>query len=180
VLTSLNLERPVLLVLHHPDEDGVYDHTRLADDVRAALLAFEVDLATQVGRVFSLSFFVRHLFTRSRQIVCSMGDNVTFNAALAANLGVAQGKCIAHSLNLVVRHTCQKVPDLITLTLTADSILKAGGSGKCLEHWRNVLRLNPNKAMTYANRFGGSVDNAKFRAEFFCHHLGVDNGACWR
>ena len=96
-----------------------------------------------------------------------MGDNVTFNAALAANLGVAQGKCIAHSLNLIVGHTYQKVPDLITLTLTAGSILTAGGSGKRLEHWRNQLGLNPTKAMTYANRFGGSVNNARYRAANF-------------
>jgi hypothetical protein len=62
VLTSLSLERPVLLVLHHPDEDGVYDHTRLADDVRAALLAFEVDLATQVRAPFFFLFFFLHFF----------------------------------------------------------------------------------------------------------------------
>jgi hypothetical protein len=96
-----------------------------------------------------------------------MGDNVTFNAALAANLGVAQGKCIAHSLSLVVGHTYTKIPDLITLTLTAGSILTAGGSGKRLDHWRTKLGLNPNKAMTYANRFGGSVNNALFRAKNF-------------
>jgi hypothetical protein len=48
VLTSLCLERAVLLVLHHPDEGGVYDHTKLADDVRAALSLYDIDLATQV------------------------------------------------------------------------------------------------------------------------------------
>jgi hypothetical protein len=34
-----------------------------------------------------------------------------------------------------------------------------------LDHWRTKLGLNPNKAMTYANRFGGSVNNALFRGQ---------------
>ena len=65
-LTSLSLEHPVLLVLHHPDEGGVYDHARLADDVRVALLRFEVDLATQVwdGGVGIYSHVPFRLFAR--------------------------------------------------------------------------------------------------------------------
>ncbi len=48
VLSSSGLEQSVLLVLEHPDSLGVYDHKKLAEDVRAVLLTYEVNLKTQV------------------------------------------------------------------------------------------------------------------------------------
>jgi hypothetical protein len=37
------------------------------------------------------------------QIACIMGDNVPFNAALAKQLNCPLGKCLPHSLNLIVK-----------------------------------------------------------------------------
>ncbi len=67
----------------------------------------------------------------------------------------------------MIKHTYDKIPDLTMLTLVAGSILNAGGSGKRMAFWRKELKLNPIKAMTYANRFGGCVENAKYRAANF-------------
>jgi hypothetical protein len=48
VLSSSGLPQSALLVLEHPDALDVYDHKKLAADVRAVLLKYEVDLKTQV------------------------------------------------------------------------------------------------------------------------------------
>jgi hypothetical protein len=48
VLSSSGLKQSVLLVLEHPDALGVYDHKKLAADVREVLLKYDVNLKTQV------------------------------------------------------------------------------------------------------------------------------------
>ena len=48
VLSSSGIKKSALLVLEHPDAMGVYDHKKLAEDVRAALLKYDVNIKTQV------------------------------------------------------------------------------------------------------------------------------------
>jgi hypothetical protein len=95
-----------------------------------------------------------------------MGDNVAFNAALARNLGLPQAKCIAHALNLIVKHFFDELPLLKPLTLLAGSILTAGGSAK-LKHAWTAAGLNFSKSITFPNRFGTTVINAVYRANNF-------------
>jgi hypothetical protein len=95
-----------------------------------------------------------------------MGDNVTFNAALANDLGVPLGKCIPHALNLIVKSFFKKMPEVGVLTNLAGSIMKAGGSAKRCAQWE-LLGLDPNKAITYANRFASVLINAMYRVEKF-------------
>ncbi len=56
-----------------------------------------------------------------------MGDNVSFNVALARELGVPLGKCMAHAVNLTVMHGVDHLPVQDTLTTTACSLNRAGG-----------------------------------------------------
>ena len=48
VLSSSGIRQSVLLVLEHPDALGVYDHKKLAADVRAVLLKYDVNIKTHV------------------------------------------------------------------------------------------------------------------------------------
>ena len=95
-----------------------------------------------------------------------MGDNVTFNAALASELGLPLGKCIPHALNLIVKSFFKIMPEVGVLTNLAGSIMKAGGGGKRMAQWER-LNLNPKNAITYPNRFASVLSNAVYRTEHF-------------
>ncbi len=95
-----------------------------------------------------------------------MGDNVSFNAALAKELGVPLGKCIPHALNLIVKSFFKNMPEVGVLTNLAGSIMKAGGSSKRWAQWK-LLGIDPKKAITYANRFASVLANATYRSENF-------------
>ena len=91
---------------------------------------------------------------------------MTFNAALAKELGVPLGKCIPHALNLIVKSFFKNMPEVGVLTNLAGSIMKAGGSAKRWAQWK-VLALDPKKAITYPNRFASVLANAIYRSENF-------------
>ena len=95
-----------------------------------------------------------------------MGDNVSFTVALARELGVPLGKCMAHAVNLTVMHGVDHLPVLDALTTTAGSLNRAGGSGK---RWAQLvaLGLRPGEMMTLATRFVSLAKNAKYRLEHF-------------
>jgi hypothetical protein len=95
-----------------------------------------------------------------------MGDNVNFNVALARILGLPQARCLAHSLSLTAKHAVGKLPDLKIGVTVAGGIMKAGGSSKRMGQWR-TLGLNPNRGITYANRFASAVSNAIYRLDNF-------------
>ena len=59
-----------------------------------------------------------------------MGDNVSFNIALARDLGATLGKCMVHAVNLTVMHGVDHLPVLDSLTTATGSLKRAGGSWK--------------------------------------------------
>jgi hypothetical protein len=91
-----------------------------------------------------------------------MGDNVSFNIAHVRELGITLSKCMAHAVNLTVMHGVSHLPVLDTLTTTAGSLNRAGGSGK---RWAQLvaLGLRPGEMMTLSTRFVSLVKNAKYR-----------------
>ena len=91
---------------------------------------------------------------------------MSFNAALANDLGVPLGKCIPHVLNLIVKSFFKKMPEVGVLTNLAGNIMKAGGSAKRWTQWE-LLNLDPKKAITYTNHFASVLGNAIYRVENF-------------
>ena len=51
-----------------------------------------------------------------------MGDNVSFNVALARELGVSLGKCMAHAVNRTAMHGVLRMPGLfgVVVVVMAD------------------------------------------------------------
>ena len=57
MFASNGLLEPVLLKLVHPDDLGVYDHKKMALDVRATLVQFNIDI-DQVFALLSYRFLI--------------------------------------------------------------------------------------------------------------------------
>ena len=91
---------------------------------------------------------------------------MTFNAALANDLGLPLGKCIPHALNLIVKSFFKNMPEVGVLSNLAGSIMKAGGGAKRMAQW-GLLELDPKKAITYSNRFASVLSNVIYRSEHF-------------
>jgi hypothetical protein len=108
VLASCSkLDTPVVLSIITPSEksssedDDSYNFELAAKDIKLAAKSMGIDIAVQV--------------------TCSMGDNVNHNSAIARELGVPQGKCLPHALNLIVKHGYNKIPSSKELLLDAGS-----------------------------------------------------------
>jgi len=130
-----------------PDaEDGwSYPATRCSDDIK--IMLNEYGIAT-------------------KQIVCLMGDNVTFNDKVAEILGLERGKCIAHALSLTVKKSVLSLPGFKELVVTSSGILYAGGSSSRAAALRK-LGVDPKTIYVYPNRFGSVLGPAAARLENF-------------
>ena len=139
--------KPVLLALIVPDSLETYDHEAAAEDIRTQMLNYNIS---------------------HDHVTSLMGDNVEFNTALARALGVARAKCLAHALNLGVKHAFKQLPQLKGLLQDAAGIITAGGTSKRAAELRSdEYGLDPNKMMYYSNRFGSVVLTAQYREENF-------------
>jgi hypothetical protein len=78
-----------------------------------------------------------------------------------------QGKCIAHALALIVKHTFQCFPFAKELLLDAGAIISAGGGAKRRTELVNDYGLNPNAMIAYTNRFADVTKKAKYRLDNF-------------
>jgi hypothetical protein len=138
---------PVLLSLVAPDDDGVYDAVKCAQDIRAVCDEYGIGLT-------------------SGQVVALAGDNVTFNAALSAALGIPHAKCLPHAIALTVKHGASQLTGMADLTVKAGGMITAGGTSKRVQELKD-MGLDPEKMRTYPNRFGNDVNNANYRARNF-------------
>jgi len=99
-------------------------------------------------------------------LTCVMGDNVTYNAAVARLLSVALGKCIPHALSLTVKKSLLQLPGFKALVVDSSTILWAGGTNKRVKALRG-LGVDPNKLRVHPNRFAGTLEPAQYRLEKF-------------
>ena len=138
------------LIFAEPSEDELegytYDNMRCADDLRQICNLFGLDLKTQ--------------------ITCVMGDNVSFNACVARELGVALGKCVAHALALTAKKPLLSIPLVKELVVLSSGSIYAGGGGAVVRRMRE-LGLNPRDAVVYTNRFASVVRPSAERLAHF-------------
>ena len=87
--------------------------------------------------------------------VCLMGDNVTYNDALARELNLVRMKCIPHSLQLVFRALTKAFPAWETLTVTLGGVITAGG-GKGRRLYLRSLGANSTWFIGYPNRWAST------------------------
>ncbi len=109
MLVSHQLQDPVLLCLLYPEHEGPYTAAHMAVDVKTVLAEYNLQLS---------------------RIACVMGDNVTFNAKLAKLLGLRLGKCLPHSLNLVVKAALKPFKGVHAGCVVLSGIIPAGGSAR--------------------------------------------------
>jgi hypothetical protein len=148
------LKRPILLAVVFPDgatEDGdtvVYNFEKAAADIAAVADQFGINVG--------------------RQCTCLMGDNVTFNDALAVELGIDRAKCMPHAISLVGKHGSKHVPLLRALVRDASAVINAGGTSKRVAQLRSpAYNLDANRMKMYPNRFVSIVDAAAYRLSRF-------------
>jgi len=146
------LDEPVLLglIFAEPSDDELdgytYDNVRCAADLRKICDTYSLDLKTQ--------------------ITCVMGDNVSFNACVARELGVALGKCIAHALALTAKSPLLSLPLVKTLVVSSSGLIYAGGGGGFVRKMREA-GLNPRDAVVYTNRFASVIRPSAERLKNF-------------
>jgi hypothetical protein len=129
------------------DAPTVYDYNRAAEDIKAVLRRFDIDMS---------------------RVLMLMGDNVNFNNALSRALGVLRGNCYSHALSLCVKHAVPHLPGFRTLVVQASAVIFAGGTHKRkLELEAPPYNLSANKLVYYGNRFGSSISAARYRAEHY-------------
>jgi hypothetical protein len=145
MLSSSLLKQPLLL--HALMDPAVSTAAETATAIRASLSSYGVDLATQVVEV--------------------MGDNVSFNDALAAELGLPRGKCLAHALNLVVKAVCNVFPDVDVYAFGLHSVITAGGTVARTAELRTLDSVNKRTEglLVYPNRFASVVNFIKHLLE---------------
>lgn len=148
------VKQPVLLSVVFPDpldESGdvaTYDYAAAAADIKAAAATVGIDI--------------------SKQCPCLMGDNVSFNNAVATELGIDRGRCMPHALSLVAKHATKHLPLFKELIQDASAVISAGGTSKRAAELRSpAFNLNPNRMKMYDNKFASSVDVALYRLENF-------------
>jgi len=137
----------IIFAVEDPDaEDGwSYDANQCSEDIREMLDEYGITL---------------------KQIVCLMGDNVTFNDKVAGVLGLERGKCVAHALSLTVKNAVLSLEGFKELVVTSSGLLYAGGSNsRAIELKRRGV--NPRTSVVYPNRFASVVDPAAVRLEHF-------------
>jgi len=147
--SSHALEKPILLNLLYPtgesEEQMVYNATAAANDIRSSLQEFDIPLTN---------------------ITCLSGDNAAINGAIAKQLGIPRAKCIAHALNLVVKHGITCIPNVKTLTVTAGSLIYAGGTDT-RKHSLELVNLRADKLQVYTNRFADIINVVNYVYENF-------------
>lgn len=104
--------KPILVSMHW----GAGDAATAVESIRHVLNEYRVNLETQ--------------------ITCMIGDNVTFNDALASGLGLPRLRCIPHSLQLVFEKIAAPFKRFRTATLGLSRVLTAGGGMKRREALR--------------------------------------------
>ena len=100
------------------------------------------------------------------RIACIMGDNVPFNAAVAKHLGLALGKCLPHSLNLVVKAALKPFKGVHAGCVVLSGIIPAGGSAR---HRKSLKArgLSARRMAVYPNRFASVLPVVAYhRANF--------------
>jgi hypothetical protein len=105
------------------EDDDTYNFELAAADIKLSAESMGIDISSQV--------------------TCSMGDNVNHNVAIARELGVPQGKCLPHALNLIVKHRYNQIPMPKELLLDVGSIMSAGGTSERKDELKSI-GLNPN------------------------------------
>ncbi len=86
------------------------------------------------------------------RIACVMGDNVTFNAAVAKHLDLPLGKCLPHSLNLVVKAALKPFRGVHAGCVVLSGIIPAGGSARHRDSLK-ARSLSARLMAVYPNRF---------------------------
>ena len=163
---SAYLELPLFLglVFAEPDEDEdegfSYDHARCTEDLIALMHSYGVGVNPKEPEAPLDREKV--LAALRLMLTCVMGDNVSYNAAVARLLGVALGKCIPHALSLTVKKSLLTLPLFKALVLDSSTLIYSGGSAKRAKALR-VLGLNPNELKVYPNRFAGVINPAAYR-----------------
>jgi hypothetical protein len=145
MLLSHQLPGPALLCLMYPKHEGPYTAPLFAADLKVVLNEYDLSLT---------------------RIACLMGDNVPFNASLAKKLGLQLGKCLAHSLSLVVKAGTKAFPSVLTATATLSGILPAGGSSRHRISLKAV-KLSARMMTVYPNRFGSLLPVVDYELENF-------------
>jgi len=138
------LKEPVFLALVFASVDAfgksTYDNVACTRDITKAMVEFGLTID---------------------QITCLMGDNVSFNACIARNLGVALGKCIPHALALTVKKALLNLPCSKDIVVYGSSILHAGGTTQRAA----ALDLLGAQAKYLSARFCSAVAPAEYRLE---------------
>lgn len=152
-LSSTELKKSILLACAMPksvDADGnpvAYDHVACAKDIMEVLDYVGFDI---------------------KNVVSFMGDNITFNDALAKRLGVARGKCGPHAMQLMSK-CASLIPGHDEIVLGTGRLIFMGGGSKratALE----ARHLDPNKMVAYSNRFASTCDVRKY---LLAHYVAV-------
>lgn len=140
-LSSTELKKPILLACAMPksvDADGnpvAYDHVACHKDIMEVLDYVGFDI---------------------KNVVSFMGDNISFNDALARRLGVARGKCGPHAMQLMSK-CASLVPGHDEIVLGPGRLIFMGGGSKratALE----ARHLDPSKMISYTNRFASTCN----------------------
>ena len=100
------------------------------------------------------------------QIVRIVGDNVTFNAAVAKHFGLPLGKCLPHSLNLVVKAALKPFKGVHAGCVALSGIIPVGGSAR---HCKSLKArgLSARLMAVYPNRFASVLPVVAYhRANF--------------
>jgi hypothetical protein len=151
MFTTGALPHPVLLGLIFPsdDEDNMltYDAAAGAVDIRSVAARFGIDIAKNAPAL--------------------AGDNVNYNNALAAELGVARAKCIPHALHLLIKKGVAHLPLFKKLVITASGIIYAGGTSRRAAELRSEYGLAVHRLIAYTNRFGSTIEAARYRLDNF-------------
>ena len=149
LLNSLALEAPALLSLIAIDDNGVYDASASAADIREQLTAYGVNLDTQ--------------------IVGLSGDNASINGSLARELRVPHHKCLPHALALIVKAAFHGFGSAAYVAAVGPgSIVYLGGTAKRAAELAGApYHLVPTKMTAYMNRFGSVVEVAQYLEDNF-------------
>ena len=147
---SSELAAPIVLAILLPaavDDDGKplsYDHIACARDIMKILDEFGIN--------------------KDEMITSLMGDNVTFNTALARTLGLMRGKCLGHSCALVAEFAL-RIPGFETILDSGKLVFYGGGAKRAAK--LKALGLMPSKMVYYCDRFTSGLDTAAYLNDNF-------------
>jgi hypothetical protein len=85
---------------------------------------------------------------------------------LCRELGLDQGKCIPHSLSLLMKKSCGTITLFRELIVLASGIIYAGGTETRAAALKE-LGLDPKEMIVYMNRFNSAVNVVKYRRANF-------------